>query len=386
MIAYRGSTHCRGGWLAATLLILAPAPAAAQQPETDIGRAIARGRVAMREAMSAGAAPGSAVAVAVNGRLVWSEGFGRADIARGIPITTATRFGIGSISKALTLAAALSLADAGLVDLDAPVERYLPDFPHRGRGVTLRRIGVHQSGISDTFADEHYYTTTHYASLAEVYPAIARGALMFEPGSRTAYATGLFTIVGRVLEVVAGESYLDLMRHRVLQPAGMRATEPNDPRHSTQGRTAFYVSRDGGGFIPAPAFDPSLKLPGAGLLSTAADVARFGAALLRPGLLSAGARREMFTPVSLTDGTPGIYALGFQSLREDGRRLLLQPGGGPGIAGWLAIYPDDDVVVAILSNATGAPLGGDVRRAVAAGFLRPPAPAPSPRPQPAPPP
>ena len=386
MIAYRGSTHCRGGWLAATLLILAPAPAAAQQPETDIGRAIARGRVAMREAMSAGAAPGSAVAVAVNGRLVWSEGFGRADIARGIPITTATRFGIGSISKALTLAAALSLADAGLVDLDAPVERYLPDFPHRGRGVTLRRIGVHQSGISDTFADEHYYTTTHYASLAEVYPAIARGALMFEPGSRTAYATGLFTIVGRVLEVVAGESYLDLMRHRVLQPAGMRATEPNDPRHSSAGAHRVLRLTGRGRVHPRTGLRSEPEAAWGRVSLDRGDVARFGAALLRPGLLSAGARREMFTPVSLTDGTPGIYALGFQSLREDGRRLLLQPGGGPGIAGWLAIYPDDDVVVAILSNATGAPLGGDVRRAVAAGFLRPPAPAPSPRPQPAPPP
>ena len=368
------------------LMILAPAPAAAQLADSDIGAAIAGGRAAMRKAMSAGAAPGASIAVAAGGRLVWSEGFGVADIAHGIPVTTATRFGLGSISKALTLAAALSLADAGLLDLDAPVERYLPDFPHRGHGVTLRRIGVHQSGISDTFADEHYYTTTHYASLADVYPGIARGALMFEPGSRTSYATGIFTIVGRVLETVAGESYLELMRHRVLQPAGMRSTEPNDPRQDTPGRSAFYVAGNGGGFTPAPAFDPSLKLPGAGFLSTAEDVARFGAALLRPGLLSARARREMFTPVPLTDGTPAIYALGFQSLREDGRRLLLQPGGGPGIAGWLAIYPDDDLVVAILSNATGAPLGGEVRRAVAAGFLRPPAPAPPPPPLRAPPP
>ena len=140
------------------------------------------------------------------------------------------------------------------------------------------------------------------------------------------------------------------------------------------------MRRDGGGFDLAPAFDPSFKLPGAGFLSTAADVARFGAALLGPGLLSERSRREIFTPVPLADGSPSRYALGFQALEEEGRRLLLQPGGGPGIASWLAVYPDHGVVVAILANATGAPLGDAVRRAVAAAFLRPPAPGPSPRP------
>jgi hypothetical protein len=62
-------------------------------------------------------------------------------------------------------------------------------------------------------------------------------------------------------------------------------------------------------------------------------------------------------------------ASGFQAVREDGRRLLLPPGGGIGIAGWLAVYPEDDLAVAILANATGAPLEG-ARRAVASAFLR----------------
>ena len=86
----------------------------------------------------------------------------------------------------------------------------------------------------------------------------------------------------------------------------------------------------------------------------------------------------MFTPVPLSDGTPTRYALGFQALEEDGRRLLLQSGGGPGIASWLAIYPEERLVVALLANATGAPLEATVRR-VARSFLTPPEHAPSPR-------
>jgi serine beta-lactamase-like protein LACTB, mitochondrial len=189
--------------------------------------------------------------------------------------------------------------------------------------------------------------------------------------------------VGRVLEQVAGEPDPELMRRLVFEPARMSATVPNDPRRRPADLASFYVRRDGGGFDPAPATDPSFKLPGAGFLSTAEDLVRFGAALLGRGLVSDRSRRQLFTPVPLADGSPTRYALGFQALEEDGRRLLLQPGGGPGVAGWLAIYPDDGVVVAILSNATGAPLGDEVLRAVAAGFLKPPAPGPSPQPAPA---
>jgi serine beta-lactamase-like protein LACTB len=327
--------------------------------------------------MRGGAAPGVTVAVAAGGKLVWSEAFGVSDLASDTPVTRRTRFGLGSISKTLTLAAALTLADERKLDLDAPVERYLPDFPHPRRGVTVRRIGAHQSGLADAFADRNYYTTEHFPSLDSAYRGIAAAPLAFTPGSRTEYATGLFTIVGRILERTTGEDYLDLMRRRVLDPAGMTSTVPNDPRRPIPHLAAFYVRREGGGFDPAPAFDPSFKLPGAGFLSTAEDLARFGAALLGPHLLSAGSRREIFTPVPLADGTPTPYALGFQALEEDGRRVMLQPGGGPGIAAWLALYPDDGLVIAILSNATGAPLGDAVRREVAGAFLTPPAPGPS---------
>ena len=362
------------------------AVSAQQAPADPPPHAIEHARGVLDAVIRGGAAPGAAVAVASGGTIVWSEGFGVSDIASGAPATPNTRFGIGSISKTLTLAAALALADAGELDLDAPVERYLPDFPHRGAGVTVRRIGAHQSGISDSFAARHYFSTARFPTVDSAYRLIAAEPMAYRPGTRSEYATGLFTIVGRVLERAGGATYPEVMRRRVLEPAGMGATLPNDPRRPPADRATFYVPRVGGGFDRAPATDPSFKLPGAGFLSTAQDLARFGSALLGGRLLSDGARRELFTPVPLADGTPTRYALGFQSLEEDGRRVMLQPGGGPGIAGWLAVYPDDGLVMAILSNATGAPLGDAVRRAVAQAFLRPPAPGRPPPPGPARPP
>jgi CubicO group peptidase (beta-lactamase class C family)/sugar lactone lactonase YvrE len=343
--------------------------------KTELGQGRSDAGATMREAIGSGAAPGAAAAVGRGGHLLWAEGFGVADLAAGTPATVETRFGIGSISKTLTLAAALRLVDAGKLDLDAPVERYLPGFPHAGEGVTVRRIGAHQSGIADDFADDHYWSTDHF-ELDSAYRLIAAAPIGFRPGTRTVYGTGLFTIVGKVLERVSGEAYVDLVRRTVLEPAGMRATVPNDPRRRPAARSAFYVRRDGGGFEPAAPFDPSFKLPGAGYLSTAEDLVRFGMALLEPGLLSERARRQMFAPVPLADGTPTRYGLGFQVLEDGGRRLLLQSGGGPGIASWLAIYPEEGLVVAVLANATGAPLEDAVRR-LARHFLTPGAPAPS---------
>lgn len=364
------------GWMTALALTAVPGwatPATAQEPRAEsFQRAISRSREVLGSAVRAGAAPGAAVAVAWGGRIVWSEAFGVSDIASGAPATPRTLYGIGSISKGLTLAAALALADQGKLDLDAPVERYLPDFPHAGAGVTIRRIGAHQSGIADSFAHHHYLSTARFPTVDSAYRLIAAEPMVRRPGTRTEYATGLFTIIGRVLERAANMTYLEVMRRLVLGPAGMGATVPNDPRRRPAEQATFYVRHPGGGFGPAPAADPSFKLPGAGFLSTAEDLARFGAALLGPGMLSEGSRREIFTAVRLADGTPTPYALGFQALEEDGRRVMLQPGGGPGIAGWLAVYPDDGVALAILSNATGAPLGDTVRRSVAAAFLTPP--------------
>ena len=347
--------------LLSAALVLFPAVSRAQSAEPRWTPQITEARSVMASAMAAGAAPGAAVAVAVDGEIVWSEAFGDA--------ASDTRFGIGSISKALTLAAALRLVDSGTLDLDAPVERYLPDWPHTGKGITVRRLAAHQSGLTDDFAGQHYSSTTHFPDLDSAYRHIRNERLVYPPGTRSVYATGLFTIVGRVLERVAGEPYPELMRRLVFEPASMTRTIPNDPRHPPPKRTSFYVRADGR-IREGPAVDPSFKLPGAGFLSTAEDMARFGIALLRPGFLSEAARSAMFHPVPLADGTPTMYALGIQSLTENDRRVLLQPGGGIGIAGWLAIYPEENVVVAVLSNLTGSPLGDAPRRAVAESFLR----------------
>jgi len=349
----------------------APSTAPAAEPVRGDrwGAAIERGRATLQAMIDRGEAPGCSVAVAVGGQVVWSEGFGWADLEQRVPATADTRFGIGSISKSLTAAGLVALADAGLLDLDAPVERYVPDFPHAGRGVTLRRIAAHQSGLGDEIATRLYSTTEHFATVEAAYGALREERLVYEPGGRAEYATGSYTLLGRAMEAAAGRGFVEILEERVFAPAGMSGVVANHPRRLIPHRTRFYLDAEGGGFENAPTYDPSHKLPGAGFLATAEDLARFGAGLLRPGMLSERGRAELFRPVPLADGTATEFALGFRVKDDDGRRLLHQPGGGIGISAWLFVYPDDDLVVALLSNVPTGPVGGATRKAITGAFF-----------------
>jgi CubicO group peptidase (beta-lactamase class C family) len=308
------------------------------------------------------------MAVAVRGRLVWTEALGMADRERRVPATPETRFGIGSVTKALTMALAARLVDQGRLDLDAPVERFLPDFPHAGKGITTRLIAGHLSGLDDSFSSANRLTRQHYTTreaLAEIYKERLRSA----PGSEHFYGTGTYTLIAGVVEKASGQPFLDAMRHHVLEPLGMTSTVPNDPRRSDPRRTTFYEARPDGLPERAPYFDPSHKWAGAGFVSSAADLARFGSALLGPGFLRAETLEQLFTPLKTTTGQDTGVALGFRVGQEAKRRIVHQPGGGPGISSLLVIDRDAKLVAVVLANKTSANVGGTAFDTMFEAFL-----------------
>ena len=360
-----------GGRFAAPSLLLLAFVGGPVRSQTDaFAEAIATARSTLDAMVKAGRTPGVSAAVAVDGRIVWAEAFGMADVAGQVPATPDTRFGLGSISKVLTVTAAARLADRGVLDLDGPLETWLKDFRHPGQRITIRRIAAHQSGLSDAFSTQHSWTTAHYPTVEGAYRDIMReAALTHPPGSKVEYATGLFTIVARAMEAAAGADYLAIMRKEVFEPLGLTSIVYNDPRTPMPNRTRFYVAGDAGGFTPGPTFDPSHKLAGAGFVATARDVAAFGAGLLKADYLSAKSRTALFTRVPLNDGNPGQYAMAFIADEYAGKPRVHIPGGGIGISSWLFIHPDDRLVIAILANLPTAPVGGRTHRVIADAFL-----------------
>lgn len=315
--------------------------------------------------------PGVSVAVMHHGRIVFAEAFGYADIELDVKANVDTRFGIGSITKTLTCVAAVSLEREGLLNLDAPLEDYLPNFTHSGKGVTSRSILTHTSGLDDAFATEHYWTTKTY-TIKEAADLIEHDGQAFAPGTAFRYATGPITLVGAVMERVAQKPFEEILAERIFKPARMGATVVNRPKQMVRHRTRFYLPGEAGGKPEhAPTYDPTHKLPGAGYVSTATDIARFGDALLAGKLLDQPGMDRLFTEAATADGQLTGYALGFRVDDDpDHGRVYHLPGGGPGISAWLLLYPRYGMTFAILSNMTSAPVGGHEFGEVQEAFLR----------------
>lgn len=364
-------THSSGAAIAAiigvALTIVTPLQTLRAQ-EDRYAAAIRAGREAVAQIIAKRQAPGVGVAVAVDGRVVWAEGFGLANLEHRAPASPETRFGLGSISKTLTMAAAMRLVDQGKLDLDAPVEQYLPEFPFPGQGITVRRLASHQSGISDEFAARHYLTSRDFPRLDDAYREVVKHGVEYPPGTKAVYATGTFTIIGRVLEAVSKSDYRDVMAREVFTPVGI-GPMVNDARTIIERRSGYYAAGEGGQFEQAPVANPTHKLPGAGFVATASEIARFGGALLQPSFLSDRARAEMFSTVPLSDQTPTQWALGLQVDSGPHGRFVHLPGGGPGISAWLFIHPDAKVAIAVLSNVNTAPVGGRAYRVIAEAFI-----------------
>ena len=326
--------------------------------------AVARARAIVCDQL-AGKIPGLQVAVAVGGKLVWSEAFGYADVAREVPVTAETQFRIGSVSKPLTAAAVALLYEQGKLDLDAPVQRYVPSFPDKGYPITTRQLAGHLAGIRHYRGDE-FLRNRHFDTVLEGLAIFQGDSLLFPPGTKFSYSSYGWNLISAVVEGAAGQDFLTYMSRNVLRPLGLTHTAPDRVDSLIPNRTRFYECGADSGFVPAPPVDNSYKWAGGGFLSTAEDLVRFGSALLEPGFLKAATLELLFTSQKTTAGEPTGYGVGwFVATDGRGHRWVSHGGGSVGGTTAFGVDRDSHIVVAITSNLTGASLqAGEAIRAV----------------------
>ena len=300
--------------------------------------------------------PGVQVAVAVNGTLVWSEGFGYADVARKKPVTRETQFRIGSVSKPLTAAAVALLYEQGKLDLDAPVQRYVPSFPDKGYTITTRQLTGHLAGIRH-YKDEEFFSNRHYATVLEGLKIFQDDSLLFPPGTRFSYTSYGWNLVSAVVEGASGDAFLHFISAHVFRPVGLTHTAPDRVDSLIPSRTQFYDRDSAGNAHIAPPVDNSYKWAGGGFVSSAEDLVRFGSALLQPGFLKPETLDLLFTSQRTSAGAETGYGIGW-FLRTDslGHRWAFHGGGSVGGTAVFGLDRDSHVVIAILANLSDAPL------------------------------
>jgi CubicO group peptidase (beta-lactamase class C family) len=247
------------------------------------------------------------------------------------------------------------LVERGQLDLDAPVQKYVPDFPEKGAPITTRLLAGHLAGIRHYRGGEMLlnrpFVSAHAAlSIFQDDPLVA------PPGTRFSYSTYGWTLISAAMESAAHEGFLRYMHEDVIQPLGMIHTHADRREKPDPDCTQFYENDARGKFVVAPIVDNSYKWAGGGYLSTPEDLVRLGSALLKPGFLTARSLALLFTSQRTADGVLTGYGVGW-FIRQDalGHRVLIHTGGSIGGTSFLLIHPGTRTVVAFTCNDTTEP-------------------------------
>jgi CubicO group peptidase (beta-lactamase class C family) len=338
-------------------------PDPAEVPSTASARverysdAIENGRRHARALLVNENLPGLSVAVAADGGIVWAEGFGWADIEGREPVTPRTRFRLGAASKPLTAAAVALLHDRGRLDLDAPVQTYVPDYPQKQWPVTPRQLLGDVAGVHRIRGDNNdAMPSERCANLGEALPLFAGEPLMFRPGAEHRYSIYGWILLSVLVERVAREPFPTFMTRELFGPLGMQSTVLEEAGGVPDDTTTFYGRGKAGRVAPVDPLKAHYScLAGAGaFLSTPSDLARFGSAMLTSGVLRGETIAAMQTPLQVESGRPTNYALGWKiesvALGGTSARLIGHRGTPMGGAVSFLTFPDLGVVVAATAN------------------------------------
>lgn len=321
---------------AALLLTVA---AAAQPLDT---RAVDR---LMTDAMRAWNAPGAAVAIVQNDRVVYVKGYGVKELGGG-PVTPDTLFQIASTSKAFTTTAMAMLADEKKLSWDDPVRKHVAYFrlsdPCAESQVTLRDIVSHRTGLSrhDVLWDDTPLTRE------EVIRGMAFVRLSRPFRTTYQYQNIMFITAGEAVTAAAGMPWEDFFRTRIFEPLGMRNTVAHEEGISTVANRAYGHSRNGAGWKRTDQSLTSAVLGDGGIYSSIDDLARWAGALDEWPLLA-----PAFAPATPTD-EPNVdhYGFGWRVTTRDGRRVLWHSGETRGFRNVIVRLPEERTTVVILTN------------------------------------
>ena len=336
--------------------------AAAVTDNSDVAGAIRLYDAWVNEQMLYRHLPGLAVGIVVDQDLVWAKGYGHADLDKRLPVTAQTLFRMASHTKMFTACAIMQLRDAGKLRLDDPVAKYLPWFRMAPAAagdppVRIEDLLSHSGGLPREAASP-YWVTFQCPSRADVERTVSAQTAAYAPQVRWKYSNLGFTLAGRVVEAVSGDSWADYVEAHILRPLGMTASSINQP--SAALATGYGREMPDGSRRKMPFSDTRGLAPAAGLTSNLEDMARFVSLQFRTGpaggaqILSGHTLREMHRPRFLQTDWSGGWGLGFSVTRRDGQTFVGHGGSLAGYKSNTSIDLDHKIGVIVLANGDDA--------------------------------
>jgi CubicO group peptidase (beta-lactamase class C family) len=301
--------------------------------------------------------PGLSVSVSQKGELVFSKGYGFADVGRQIPVDPSkTRFRIGSVSKTLTAAGLAWLYQGGKIDLDIPIQKYVPNWPKKEYEITLRQLGGHLAGIRHYRGNE-FLSDVHYPSVSDGLSIFMNDPLINKPGTAYSYSSYGWNLIAAAMETASAggmflqtTDFLEFMQSNVFIPLDMTNTSPEQVDEGIPNLTRFYQMKEGE-VVLAPFVDNSYKWAGGGFVGTTEDLCKFGQAHMMCGFLSQAVLDEWMTSQKTADGKETNYGIGWSTYkRPSGLTFYGHSGGSVGGITFFMIHKETQTVFAITGN------------------------------------
>ena len=308
-----------------------------------------------------------AVVIAKNGEVLYTRSIGFAQItgAQNKPITAATRFRIGSITKMFTAAMILQLIDEGKLKLTDTLDKFFPQIPNSTK-ITIAHLLAHRSGLHDSLVDKEIRLTakTDAVTKDQLLEFIVKGKPDFEPGSRHAYSNSGYAVLGLIIEKLTGKPYEESLKKRITSKIGLKDTYAATGIVDTNSGEALSYMRLGTDWKQMPETHPSIRFGAGSIVSTPSDMAKFIHALF-DGKIVSPAGFELMKTMKDGDGSgmePFVFA---------GKTFYGHTGGVDNYGAWLAYLPEEKLAIAYTTNAKVYPVKNILAGVVEIYYNRP---------------
>jgi CubicO group peptidase (beta-lactamase class C family) len=294
--------------------------------------------------------PGAAVIVVKGGKTLLRKGYGMADVELGVKVEPDMVFRLGSITKQFTAVSILMLAEQGKLSLSDDITKFFPDYPAKGRVVTVEHLLTHTSGIkSYTSIPAWRAMWRKDMTVTELIDLFKNEPPDFEPGTQWAYNNSGYILLGAIIEKLSGMSYEQFLQKNIFDPLGMKHTFYGSASRVIPRRVPGY-SMTNEGLRNAEYLSMTHPYAAGALLSNVDDMALWDAALYTEKLFKQSSLQKAFTPYVLKDGTTTNYGFGWGRLEYEGRTVIEHGGGIHGFSTTGIRMPEDGIYVCILTN------------------------------------
>jgi CubicO group peptidase (beta-lactamase class C family) len=305
----------------------------------------------IREQMQRQNIPGLSVAVLKDGKILEAKGYGFSDLKAKTPATAETVYQIGSVSKQFLATGTMLLVQSGKLRLDDSITRFLDGAPAAWNPITIRHLLTHTGGL---VREAPGFDMMKRSPDADVIRSAYSTPLRFAPGEKWEYSNLGYFILAEIIHRVSDQPWSDYLRDNVFRPVGMTATRTTTMRDSVPNHARGYSDNEK--LLDAP--DWIAVRPSGAFISTILDLAKWEAALHTNDILTEETRRQMWTPVTLTNGQPHPYGLGWHVTTRGASRVVWHGGGLPGFVSHYTRHVDSGLTVIVLTNLDDLDIGG----------------------------